>query len=233
MTQRELSESPKQVDLVIKKANKPQLSKHQKAFNRLVKKLERLKKEYEDLRATLDEGLNFFAGSIHPKEVQLTNALGECIKAFFSFYKARTGLSATQKRLLKEMIERTLENVLALSNDKPDEDMKAIFEEIYGMSMEQAASEEFEEMKWEMQEMFEDAGLDFDFDDFNFSSNEEEMMAKFKAMQEEAFRGQEEKQKKKDARKKTKKQIEREEKQKKIIVVRQKNKGGINTTPFS
>ena len=92
-----------------------------------------------------------------------------------------------------------------------------------GISYEDAATQEFEMVKDEMESVFESVGFDMDFKDFDKDMSPEEMIAKMKSLEEEFLKQQESLNSEKASRKKTVKQLEKEEKERQLEEARNKN----------
>jgi hypothetical protein len=219
--------SQPQKELAIKKGNKQQLSKKQTEFNRLVKKLEKARAKLHQKTEKLNEGLKYFGTHIHPLEQKLTGLRITCVKTLYTFYKEPKLLSKSNKKLLKEMIGGSLNNIFSLLPGKPDKELKDIFTDVTGISYDQMEKERFEEMKWEMEELFETMGVNINLDDLDVGMSEEEIARKMAEMQEEMNKQKEAPGKKKGPGKKTQKQLEYEERQQKLDEARKKNIGGI------
>jgi hypothetical protein len=73
--------------LIILKNQKNILSKQQQTFNRLVKKIEKLRLELQQLNISLNEKLDFYGKYIHPVEQQLNELNKEAAKILFRFFK--------------------------------------------------------------------------------------------------------------------------------------------------
>ena len=209
--------------LIIGKQNKQELNKQQKTFNRLVKRLENLRKDFDKKSDKLRKQLEFYGQHIHPLEQTITEHRKEAVKLLYKSYKDEKAISKKDKEVLIEVISSQLSDIFHHSSEKPDEEIMEIFEAIEGMSYDKAAEEDFQTMKNEMSEAFEEMGFDIDLDDLHNNMSEEEMMRKmfemFGNLQEQA----EAKEAARPKRKKTKRQIEKEEREKQIEEAKSKN----------
>lgn len=209
--------------LIIGKQSKQELNKQQKTFNRLVKRLENLRKDFDKKSDKLRKQLEFYGQHIHPLEQTITEHRKEAVKLLYKSYKDEKAISKKDKEVLIEVISSQLSDIFHHSSEKPDEEIMEIFEAIEGMSYDKAAEEDFQTMKNEMSEAFEEMGFDIDLDDLHNNMSEEEMMRKmfemFGNLQEQA----EAKEAARPKRKKTKRQIEKEEREKQIEEAKSKN----------
>lgn len=209
--------------LIISSQKQQPLNKQQQAFNRLVKRIEKLRLELEKSSADLDEKLKYYAKNIHPLEQQLTIMRKEVAKLLFPFYTNKKLLIQPQKKTLKKFLSLQLKEIFAIDGNKPDAELGKIFETVNGVSYEDAATQEFEMAKDEMESMFESAGFDINLKDIEKDMTPEEMVAKMKSLEEEFLKQQENIASKKTARKKTVKQLEKEERERQLEEARNKN----------
>jgi len=209
--------------LIISPQKQKPLNKQQQAFNRLVKRIEKLRQELAKTSADLDEKLNYYGKHIHPLEQELITMRKEAVKLLFSFYTDKKPLSKLQKETLKYFLSLQIKEILSLDINKPDEELERIFKSINGVSFEDESNRQFEMMKDEMEEMFEGLGFDIDLEGINKDMSQEEIMAKLKSLEEEFNKQQENEGFQKPPRKKTAKQLEKEEKERQLEEARNKN----------
>lgn len=124
---------------------------------------------------------------------------------------------------MREVIITQLSNILKLETGEPDNELKEIFKAVEGISYEEAAEEDFDTMKYEMAEMFEEQGFQMDLDDMHSKMTEEEIIKKMLEMQDQIKQQAEAKQHKQSSYKKTKKQLEKEERERLLEEARTKN----------
>ncbi|MEJ7681713.1 MAG: hypothetical protein WKG06_28475 [Segetibacter sp.] len=72
--------------LIISKQEKQLLSKQQQTFNRLVKKIEKLRQELEQINNILNKKLDFYGKHIYPLEQKLTDLQKEVVKILYTFF---------------------------------------------------------------------------------------------------------------------------------------------------
>ena len=209
--------------LIINKQQKQVLSKQQQTFNKLVKKIEKLRQELEQTNNILTRKLDLYIKHVYPLDQQLTSLRKEVVKLLYNFYINKKLLSIKQKESLRKVIVTQLSNILGSESGEPDDELKKIFKAVEGISYEKASEEGFDAMKNEMAEMFEEYGFDMDLDDINSKMTEEEMIKKMIEMQEQLKQQAETKQQKHYSTRKTKKQIEKEEREKLVEEARTKS----------
>jgi len=213
--------------LIISSQKQQPLNKQQQAFNRLVKKIEKLRLELEKTSADLDGKLTYYGKHIHPLEQELTTRRKEVVKLLFPFYTNKKGLLKPQKNTLKKFLSLQLKEIFAMDANQPDAELSEIFKRVNGVSYEDAAISEFEMVKDGIEAMFEDFDFDLDLEAFKKDMSAEEMMAEMNRLENEFLKQQENMYSKKASRKKTVKQLEKEERERKIEEARNKNIGSI------
>lgn len=209
--------------LIINRQEKQILSKQQQTFNRLVKKIEKLRQELEQTNNILNKKLDFYAKHIYPLEQQLTSLQKEVVKILYTFFNNRRIFSKKQKEALREVIITQLSNILKFDTGEPDNELKEIFKAVEGISYEKAAEEDFDTMKYEMAEMFEEYGFEIDLEDMHSKMTGEEIIKKMLEMQDQIKQQAETKQHKSSSYKKTKKQQEKQERERLLEEARTKN----------
>lgn len=220
------NKQPASKSLIIGKRQKEALSKQQQAFNRLIKKIEKLRQELEQTAIALNSKLDFYGKHIYPVQQQLNELRKECTRLLYQFFKIKKlpfPLSKKEKSSLKEVIALQLKSIFSFGKEEPDDEFKEIFKAVEGISYEKAAEQDFADMKEEMQDMFKQFGFDMDFDGINSKMTQEEVMKKMAEMQDQFKQQAAANEQQFTARKKTKKQLEREAKEKLIEEARTKN----------
>ena len=99
-----------------------------------MKKLEKLRAELREMAERLDESLKFYGAHIHPLEQKIVTLRTTCVKIFFSFYKEKGLFSKDDKKALGEIIEQGLDEIFGMADAEPDDELKAIFKAINGVS---------------------------------------------------------------------------------------------------
>jgi len=209
--------------LIITTQEKQLLSKQQQTFNRLVIKIEKLRQELEQTNNTLNKKLDYYVKNIYPLDQQLISLQKEVVKILFTFFNNKKLFSKKQKEALRDVIINQLSNILKFETGEPDTELKEIFKAVEGISYEEAAEEDFDSMKYEMAEMFEELGIDMDLEDMHSNMTQEEMIKKMLEMQDRLKQQEEAKQHKRSSYKKTKKQLEKAERERLLEEARTKN----------
>ncbi len=214
-------QQPKKSLIISSKAKQP-LTPQQQSFNRLVKKIEKLKSDLERISVDLNQKLDYYAKHIHPREQEMVACRTEVVKLVFSFYNKKGLLSNAEKKILKDFFAVQLNQILDFDGE-PDDTLKKIFKTVNSVGFDEATEQDFELMKDEMQGMFESEGINVDFKDFNKDMTSEELIAKLSSLGEEFLKQEQANASKTKARKKTAKQIEKERKDAELEEARNKN----------
>jgi len=202
---------PVEKNVTVGKAAKAVVTKQQKEFKRLSKKIEDLRKQKADTEVLLENQLKYYIAHIAPLEERLLKLRTACVKLTFPFFTAeKKGISKKEKPVLGELIEQALGDVFYLSPNDPDKELKEIYEAVTGQNYDEEAKEEEEEMREEMERMFRQMGLDVDLSAFNSELSPEELAVKMKELQEELLKQTEQLNEKKTSKKKGKQQMARE-----------------------
>ncbi|PIQ22036.1 MAG: hypothetical protein COW65_05485 [Cytophagales bacterium CG18_big_fil_WC_8_21_14_2_50_42_9] len=210
-------------ELTITKQKQQLLSKPQQAFNRLVKKIEKLRHQITSTEQILNEKLTYYSQHLHPLEQELVHLRKQVVKLLFPFYTDKKTLTKKQKQVLKGILVQQVNDIFSFSNEEPDEELKQVFEALEGMKYEDAEKQDLENMKDEMSAMFESFSFKMNFDDLHENMSEEEMGRKMQEMEEQFFQQAENLNNRQSTRKKTKKQLEKEERERQAAEIKNKS----------
>jgi hypothetical protein len=211
-----------QKQLIIGKKEKQKLSKLQQAFNRLVKKLEKLRTAKENLAKNLSEKLDYYGKHIHPLEEKVAELHKRSAKTFYRLY-LQEKLSQSDKEVLLDIIDSQLTQFNKFSREEFDDELKEIYELLTDENFDEAEEERFQAMKDDMKETFGQFGINIDLDGFTSDLSDEEMARKMREFLGDVQSQAEAKAAEEPQRKKTKKQIEKEEREKQVEEAKSKN----------
>ncbi|MBA3722565.1 MAG: hypothetical protein H0W88_09215 [Parachlamydiaceae bacterium] len=145
-----------------KKAAKPPVSNSQKTFNRLKKKVDSLQKEIEALNKELDANLQYYQVYIHPHEKALNEVRKEFIKLAHSYYREER-FTPKERQSLKDLLMDNLNQILGFEvYCDIDDDIKSIFKDLNGKSLDEFAKEDLEVSKKAIQDLLKEGGIDID-----------------------------------------------------------------------
>jgi hypothetical protein len=163
-------------DLLFRPQPAAPLSKLQQQFNRLVKKIERLRGQLDADRRRFDEALAYHAQHVRPRIETATRLRKDLIRALRPFLDDRR-LTPRDRRELHGILRDQLDDVLASSTEAPDEELRALFERLWGANLDEVAREQMEEARGEIEAALADAGLDVDLSGLRIDMSEEERAA--------------------------------------------------------
>ena len=210
-------------EVIIIKNGGEALNKKQKEFNKLVGKVEILRKKLEDNTLLLDTHLKYYGEFLKPMEVELGASQLKYIKLLLPYIANKKLLTKREKDALKNYLSLTVKEILTLLDDEPTDELKEIYEIINGSGFDKDMEDEFERMKEGLGDMMKSMGVDVDLEGINKGMSEEEVAEKVAEMEQEHHRLEDKKEQEQAARKKTKKEIEKELKEKKLEEARKKN----------
>ncbi len=194
--------------LTVKKKDKDSLSKGQTTFNRLVKKVEKLRKDIDELHKNLDTALAQHTQKAEPVMAETNRLHVEIIDLLYPYFTQTKLLSAKERRSLGEILGQLLNHVIG-SDDEALERHKKMYKALHGVSYDDALQQDMEFARESINMMFAEQGLDVDLDDVDFE-NPESMARKLDELREKVEGAQERMQQQPPKRKKTKRQLELE-----------------------
>jgi len=130
--------------LVIRKQKGKVLSKEQRTFNRLTRRIATLEQRMTSDRAKLDALMDAYRAQIAPAEVERARAQLELVRALAAASR-RVPLQKRQKADLREMILDLFDEILAVT--KPDAELEALYDEWSDMSYREEVRQEAEQLK--------------------------------------------------------------------------------------
>jgi len=211
--------------LIINKQAEKTLSKEQQTFNRLIKRIEKLQAELEKSARTLDQKLDFYGKQIYPLEQREIVLLKDLTRSLYQFFQESHLFSRNDRAILGEIISVQWHNIIHLEQTEPDAEFKEIFRAVEHRDYDEAAEEELDSIKEEMQARFADMGLDLDLEDMDRTLTEEELFEKITQIREQLQ--QQAKRNGAAPKRKTKKQLEKEANEKKAEEARAKSLNSI------
>lgn len=179
MSQSSLFENDQPTDrnLVIKKQTAHhKLSKKQKEFNKLIKELELQRELTVITTGLLDEGLKNYTEYILPVIQEKKEILKKLIIRMHKALKEnRSKLTRFEKDILPEIISAQLDNLFAIDEAyTEDDELKQLFEEVNGYSIQEERDDRFDLMKDEMEDLLDEMGIELDLSGMKPDSNDQE-----------------------------------------------------------
>ena len=150
--------------VVISQPGRP-LSKAQRAFNRLVTKVEELRARLDREIRRLNKVLAYYGEHIHP-QLQRQKALRkELVRALVPFLDGNRLKGKSERKTLRMFIGEQIDEIAEEEGTLTDEDLQAVFKQLHGVDFGQVEQEEMEEMRSVMGEMFGELGIGIDLSD--------------------------------------------------------------------
>lgn len=171
----EVPETPAERTLILRARPGEPLSKKQKAFNRLLDRVETLRARFESERRRLDAALVAHAAEIAPRLQQIARLRADVVQALRPFLDDRRVL-VRDRKLLRDVLVEQLDEVLS-HDAKPSQEMRELFEQLHGLSLDEAARQEMDDVRSSVADMFKEMGLDVDVAGMRHDMSEEEIAA--------------------------------------------------------
>jgi hypothetical protein len=152
------------------------LGKAQKAFNRLVARVEQLRKALATQTARLDAALMVYSTKMHPLKKRETELRKEMVRLVFPFFKNRLKppLGKRQREVLRELLSGNLDTIAGEEGGLADADLQEMFSMVEGMSVEDAKDQALDEMRGNVREAFAMMGMDVDLSGMSNDMSPEE-----------------------------------------------------------
>lgn len=223
---------PEQRTLAVRAASGRVLSKTQKAFNRLVARVEALRAEIKTTTARLEEALRRHDQEVRPRLDLLTGLRKDLARVLASFLRDPRLKRASDRALLRRVVADLIDEAAAHEGSIVDDDLRAIFDELTKDSTHPEATAAdraaFEAMRAEVETMFGAMGVKVDLSDLGPDAGEEDLHVRVRqAMDAARERGQIPDAPALRSRRRTKKQLEREERLRQAEEARHRTIGAI------
>lgn len=164
--------------LVIGKSTKGPLTKAQQAFNRLIKKIEKLRRSIEEETDRLNRLLTFYSLELHPLEMRILQQRKSLVRRLYPFLKSREIPGRKQRGTLRMLISEQLDAIRDIERELKDDDLKSIAEQLGKATLRTPSEEDLdflEELKSRAQADFRDMGVDVDLSKFRPGMSPEEL----------------------------------------------------------
>jgi hypothetical protein len=210
--------------VVISQPGRP-LSKAQRAFNRLVTKVEELRARLDREIHRLDKVLAYYGKYIHPRLQRQTALRKELIRALVPFLDGNRLKGKSERKTLRMLIGEQINEIAGEEGTLTDKDLQVVFKQVHGVDFGQVEQEEMEEMRSVMEEMFGELGIGIDLSDLRPEMSDEELASKAAEMADRIQQKAEEEEGafRPPGNRKTKRQLEKEERTRQAEQLRNKS----------
>jgi hypothetical protein len=173
--------TPTRVDgsLIFSKSPHRPLPKAQQVFHRCVQRIEKLRQTIDQRRQALDAHLAFFHAEIRPLHQQLMEKRRERIPILHRCLTQNLLKSRQKKNQLRRLLQEELNEIMEPGGGLPSPELDHIFKELHGVSFEEAAQKDLEEMKEDLDFMANAFGADIDVDKIRPDMSPEEIARLF------------------------------------------------------
>jgi hypothetical protein len=210
-------------ELVIGSKSAANLTKEQKAFNKLIKRINTLRTQLSTESKVYEEQLEYHGKYLAQIELEISQCEMAIVKLLHPIYQNPKSLHKADKMVLKDIIKSLLYSMPFSSSNPPDADMEYIIKDIEGMSFGEAMSREFDTMKSDLEQNLRANGVEVDLSDLKEDMAPEEVIRRMMEIKEKAEQEYEQAKAKKAEAPKTKKQQAKIEKERQIEELRTKS----------
>jgi hypothetical protein len=133
----------------------------------------------------LDEALVYFGKELSPRIQQVVALRKEMARALCPFLERNRLKRKTDRRILKELLASQLNAIVQEGGPLREPDLQQFFEQIHGVTWEQAQREEAEGIRSELEETMGDFGIDLDLSGLRPDMTNEEFAAEAARLEHE------------------------------------------------
>jgi hypothetical protein len=159
------------------RADRP-LTKAQRAFNRLVARVEELRARIATETKILDEAVIYYGSYLHPRLQRQNEMRKDLVRLLSRFLNKKSLRNKSDRQILRTIISDLLDQIVFHEGSLTDADLRAVFKQIHQMDVEQARQQDIEESRSEMEAMLDELGVQVDLSGLHAGLNEEELAAK-------------------------------------------------------
>ncbi len=169
----------RQQGLVIGKPKEARLSKAQREFNRLTRRIESLRREIMTTQTRIDQHLAFYVSDLRPLEEEIGRGRAELVTLLFPFLSRREFGGKRVRGQLRRLISAQLHGVMNTFGELQSPELRSIFQAVNGRTIEEASQEDFESARDQMQDFCNVMGMDVDLSGFHWNMTKEDLAQRF------------------------------------------------------
>jgi hypothetical protein len=158
------------------RANRP-LTKAQRAFNRLLDKVEELRERIAAETKLLDEALVYYGKYLHPRLQRQNEVRKELVRLLAPFLQKRNLRNDKHRKIMRNILADELDEILSYEGSLTDDDLRSIFKQIHHIDLEKARELEIDETRCEIEEMLDELGIQIDLSGLRAGLNDQELAA--------------------------------------------------------
>ncbi|MBL9139105.1 MAG: hypothetical protein JNK85_24775 [Verrucomicrobiales bacterium] len=169
--------------LVIGTSKASRLSKAQQKFNRLVGRIEKIRRHIESTQSQLDQHLAFYGAALHPLEEKIAAHRKEFVQRLHPFLAHRELRVKSVRNRLKRLISHQLQMLLDYYGDLDSPELETIYKTVQGKTLDESDREELESTRAQMQDLCDFMGIDMDLSEIKEGISEEQLNRKFEELE--------------------------------------------------
>ena len=221
----ELPEKEQPVGLTLAPQPNRPLTKAQRAFNRLVTRVEELRARIAAETQVLDDALVYYGTHLHPRLQRQNELRKDVVRLLAPFLQKKHLKNKKDRKALRVILSEQLGEIVREDGSLQADDLRAIFRQVHEVDFEVAEREEIEESRSEMKAMLDELGIDIDLSDIRPGMSDVELKAKMAELAATINDKAEEAQRafRQQKRRKSKRQLEREEQSRQAEEIRKKS----------
>src|SRR5215475_12429220 len=159
------------------RANRP-LTKAQRAFNRLVARVEVLREQIAEETKLLDDALVYYGTHLHPRLQRQNELRKDLVRLLAPFLQKKNLRNDKHRKIMRTILADQLDEIVFYEGSLTDGDLRALFKQIHQIDVEKAHQLEIEETRSEMKEMLDELGIQIDLSSLRAGLNKQELAAK-------------------------------------------------------
>lgn len=169
--------TPSRVDgsLIFSRSPHRPMTQAQQTFNRCVQRIEDLRRRHDQRRQELDQHLTFCHTQLWPLQQRLIEIRRNRIPILHGCLTRGLTLSKKKTNLLRRLLKEELYEVMNPSGTLPSPELEAIFKDLHGISVQEAANQDLMDMKKDLETLADVFGADIDVDQLKPNLTPEEM----------------------------------------------------------
>jgi len=227
-----MADRPRGLDVVLVPGARETLSKAQQAFQRLVRRIEKLRASIEKETARCHASLEAYLSEIRPMELELGQERKELVRLLNQALSLKAVRAARLVPQVRDFLVDHLEELAAQFGNELEEDLQRLLKELSGRTTQDLEREDFEFAREMMEEELRSAGVKADLSGLRPDMSSEDLMREFERLEAEmrekaGASGAGPGAKPPNGRRKTKRQLEREEREKAEAELQKRDIGGL------
>jgi hypothetical protein len=154
------------------------LTKGQRAFNRLVARVEELRSRIAAKTKLLDDALVYYGTHLHPRLQRQNELRKELVRLLAPFLQKKELRNKNHRKVLRAIVADLLDEIIFYEGSLTDDDLRFVFKQIHQIDVEKARQHAIEETRFEMEEMLDELGIEMDLSSLRGGLDERELAAK-------------------------------------------------------